>query len=50
MKDQDAKVINSLNNTIKEYIEFIERLESVTTDKEAAEKIRKFLKQQKVWN
>ena len=50
MKDQDAKIINSLNNTIKEYIEFVERLESTTTDSKTAEKIRKFLKEQKIWN
>jgi hypothetical protein len=50
MTDQNAKVINSLNNIVKEYIDFLERLESTTTDPVVAKKIREFLKKQKVWD
>jgi len=45
-----ASLISILSNTLKVYSDFVERLESTTTDKETAEKIRKFLKEQKLWN
>lgn len=33
----------------KQLIDFLERLESVTTDKKTADKIRKLLQEMKIW-
>lgn len=49
MSDIDQKKIASMNETINEYIEFLERLESTTKDSATAKKIREFLIKQKVW-
>lgn len=49
-KQEMENLISILSNTLKVYVDFVERLESTTTDKETAKKIRKFLKEQKIWN
>lgn len=41
--------IIEIKNTLIEYQEFIERLESTTTDELTAYKIREFLKQRNIW-
>jgi uncharacterized protein (UPF0335 family) len=50
MEKEKKILISILSNSLKVYIDFVERLESTTKDKETAEKIRKFLKEQKEWN
>lgn len=42
--------VMKIRNLLEKYNEFIERLESTTTDKLTANKIREFLKSEKVWN
>lgn len=41
--------IIEIENALKEHQEFIERLESTTTDELTAYKIREFLKQRNIW-
>jgi len=43
------KEMASLIHKLAQYTEFIERIESTTTDKVVANKIREFLKKEKVW-
>lgn len=47
-EDQPPKVHPLLRERL-ELIEFIERLESTTTDKLTAIKIRNYLKEKKIW-
>ena len=47
---QELMTINqALVNALKEYEEFIERIESTTTDEIIAYKIRTFLTERKIW-
>jgi hypothetical protein len=38
-----------IEKEIKKYVNFIEMLEALTTDKYTAKKIREFLEQEKIW-
>lgn len=44
------QTIIKLNNIIAEYDDFLERIESTTTDENTANKLKEFLIKHKVWN
>jgi mannitol/fructose-specific phosphotransferase system IIA component len=49
MDENTAKIINGLNEEVSEYIQFLESIEALCTDKKTCNKIKEFLKLKKIW-